>query len=265
MRYPLSSVSLNWESFSLNSNSETESFKVKKIELSDLKPEFKSNVQEMINEYNKKWTQPQIEAKIIELSGSFAWVMPLFDAKKKTAQINQQDTAVPRTRVVKYSSITSEAFFKTNSANLDEPVVGDTPTDSIMQQYGLKSRDMLELSLATNRAFFTSSDASMVTVGFTSPEQPVCANQVLSELRAKAVEQAVKDALGPNLKIKTDRIKSCGKGETLAISAGLQDPEASGLTREQFIQKFPKEVAEWPFYRRVDLFVDDVIVASVKG
>ncbi len=88
--------------FSL-STSETETFKFKKIELSDLKPKFKLNVQELVDEYNKKWTQPQIEAKIIDLSGSWAWVMPLFDANKKTYQPSEKVQQSPLQREYKYS------------------------------------------------------------------------------------------------------------------------------------------------------------------
>lgn len=250
--------------FSL-STSETETLKFKKIKLSDLRPKWKSGVEESIQEYNKKWTEPQVEAKIIELSGSWAWVMPLFDATIKTPQARDVQPKQPLKRAYKYSFANTEAFFAVNSSNLDAPVVGNTQPDSVMQEYGLKSRDILELQLACNRIFFTSSDASMTTIGLASPEQSAAANLVLSERRAKAVEQAVKDALGSNLKIHPSRMLCIAKGETVAVRAGLRDPDKSGLTRKQFADKYPDEVLQWPFYRRVDLFVDDVLVATVKA
>ncbi len=104
----------------------------------------------------------------------------------------------------------------------------------------------------------------MTTIGLASPEQSTTANLVLSERRAKAVEQAVRDAFDTNLKIDTARMKSVARGESIALLQGLHDPEKSGLTRKEFELKYPNEVREWPFYRRVDLFVDDVLAATVK-
>jgi hypothetical protein len=56
-----------------------------------------------------------------------------------------------------------------------------------------------------------------------------------------------------------------GVGEAYALNAGLLDPEATGLTRAQFIAQHPDQVAQWPTWRRTDVLVDGSVVVRVQG
>lgn len=255
--------------FSL-STSETETLTASKIKLEDLKPKFSLNVKEMVNEYNKKmssWTQPQVEARILELSTSIAWVLPLFDATKPILAQPPPlaPPAPPAERKFEPQGMSIDAFFQVGSANLDEIVGGQTTLTAALAGAGGTARDALEVGLATYRALFASPTSTMVVLGLASPEQPERANQDLSERRAKAVEGAVRDALGQAFRIPGDGVRAGGRGESLARAHGLRDPEATGLSPQQFAAQFPAEAARWPAFRRVDLFVDDWIVVSVRA
>ena len=149
-----------------------------------------------------------------------------------------------------------EGFFTLDSADLDAPgqqgVLGSgTP------------RDLLEVHLATERAMLTSAEVRLQIAGMTSPEQPAADNLVLSQNRAVAVEQALKDAFGPTLRAQVRLVS--GVGETYALEAGLMDPEASGLTRAQFVATHPDQVRHWPFWRRTDLLIDGTVMVRVQS
>lgn len=97
----------------------------------------------------------------------------------------------------------------------------------------------------------------------TSPEQPAEANQLLSERRARAVQQALVDALGPELRAEV--ISVIGVGERLALESGLMNPEATGLSRKKFRDRFPEDVKQWPKWRTTDVLIDDRIVLKVQA
>jgi hypothetical protein len=239
------------------STSETKFIKFKTIELSDLKPKFTTDLKKLAEDYDKKWTRPQAEGRVIDLCTSLAWIVPLFDWKAKTPNVDPKRPAPNLKTALKSEKAVIEAFYKVGSADLDA-------TDAaIPGPEAYSPRLNLEVVLATYRAWFTNPDALMEVVGMTSPEQPARANLVLSQERAAAVVQAVKDALGSSMRI--EKISAKGKGEEPALSSGLKDPEASGLTREQFQALFPDEVKKWPLWRRTDLLVDGELIVRVKA
>ena len=234
---------------------ETTAMKAKTIEASSLKPTLGKDLQKVVDDYDRKWTRPQVEARLLELSTSRAIIVPLFDAKPRTRV--SEPTPRPKTPTdSKFGSWFVEGFFALDSADLDVPGL----------QGALGSgtpRDLLEVHLATERAMLTSAEVRLQITGMTSPEQPAADNLVLSQNRAAAVEQALKDAFGPTLAAKIGLVS--GVGETYALEAGLLDPEASGFTRAQFVATHPDQVRQWPFWRRTDLLIDGTVVVRVQS
>lgn len=234
---------------------ETTAMKLKTTELSSLKPSLGTDVRKVVEDYDKKWTKPQVEARILELSTSHALVMPLFDAAPRP----RTTEPLPRPKPVtdsKFASWFVEGFFALDSADLDVAGAGGALGQGT-------ARDVLELHLATYRALFTSEDVRLDITGMTSPEQPAPHNLVLSQNRASSVRQALTDAFGGALRATVTAVT--GVGEAYALNAGLLDPEATGLTRAQFIAQHPDQVAQWPTWRRTDVLVDGSVVVRVQG
>jgi hypothetical protein len=234
---------------------ETTAMSAKTTELGDLKPDFGTDVRKVAENYDKKWTKPQVEARIFELSTSRAIVMPLFDSAPRP----RTTEPLPRPKPVtdsKFGSWFVEGFFALDSADLD--VAG--PSGALGQG---TARDTLEVHLATYRALFTSADVGLEITGMTSPEQPVPDNLVLSQNRARSVSQALADAFGAALRAKVTAVT--GVGESYAVNAGMLDPEATGLTRAQFLAAHPDQVAQWPAWRRTDILVDGSVIVRVQG
>jgi hypothetical protein len=89
---------------------ETTAMKLKTTELSSLKPSLGTDVRKVVEDYDKKWTKPQVEARILELSTSHALVMPLFDAAPRP----RTTEPLPRPKPVtdsKFASWFVEGFF----------------------------------------------------------------------------------------------------------------------------------------------------------
>ncbi len=238
---------------------ETKNMKKKVLELSDLKPSFGPDLKKVVTDYEKKtarWTKPEVEARIFELSTSRAVIAPLFTTGPPS---RTPSDPLPRPKKVddaKYASWVVEGFFARDSADLDTA----GPAGSLGAG---TPRDLLEAHIASSRALLSSSSADLTVCGMTSPEQPSDKNQVLSERRAAAVRQALDDALGPALRATVTSVT--GIGERAALSVGLADPEASGLAREQFVQQYPEQVRQWPEWRRTDLLINEMIVVRVQA
>ena len=197
--------------------------------------------------YVSKWLEAKLDGKIFDLSMGFGYFVymsgqgqldkpPLPDPMKPTIPSN-------------YLKRSIQAFFQVDSADLSAGLPdGTTP------------RYSLEILLAIERAMFDTVDARARAWGYASPEYTATYNLGLSQARADAVVQAVRDAYGPTLSIKD--LQSQGLGEAPAETAGLHDPESLQLTVAQFTVQYPDEVAEWPQWRRVDLDVEGTLIAS---
>ena len=129
----------------------------------------------------------------------------------------------------------------------------------------LKSRDELELRLAVDRRLFTQPEgASVFVAGYASPEGRESYNQTLSEARATAVQQAIRDAFGADLTLRPNALKVVGFGEDPAINEGhLLNPP--GDTEEERATIRKQSVNDWPLWRKVDLRVRGVLVVRVMA
>jgi hypothetical protein len=129
------------------------------------------------------------------------------------------------------------------------------------------SRGDLERSVAIDRALFTTADGWIRCAGYASPEASTDHNQKLSEARAFAVAQAVKDALGDALRI--TQIEHLGRGELPSEApvkdggGGLLDPERAKPGDQARIQN--EHATQWDRWRKVDLVCEGVLVATVRG
>jgi outer membrane protein OmpA-like peptidoglycan-associated protein len=131
------------------------------------------------------------------------------------------------------------------------------------------TRGWMEAQLAIDRALFEATGGSGIAEGYASPEATEDHNQKLSETRAQAVVQAVKDAFGSTLAIP---IQATGYGETPATEPNgtlLNPPDTPGqiasLSSDDRNRLFIEKKLHWPSWRRVDLTVNNALVVTVMG
>jgi outer membrane protein OmpA-like peptidoglycan-associated protein len=125
----------------------------------------------------------------------------------------------------------------------------------------LMARDQLELRLAVDRRLFTDGDGVAGSSGFASPEGRPDYNMRLSLARASAVIQAVRDAFGDALTL--SKIRGLGFGEDPALRSGLLNPP--GQSDEDTQRILRESASEWPKWRKVDLYVEGILIARVMG
>jgi outer membrane protein OmpA-like peptidoglycan-associated protein len=125
----------------------------------------------------------------------------------------------------------------------------------------LMARDEFELRLAVDRRLFTHGEAVAAASGFASPEGRPDYNMSLSQARASAIIQAVRDAFGEALAL--TKIRGLASGEEAALRAGLLDPP--GKTDGERDRILREAASEWPKWRKVELRVEGLLVASVMG
>lgn len=199
--------------------------------------------------YVDKWTEAKLDGKIFDLSEGYGH----FVAADGKSQPDLPPLPVPDKPLSfdpALSKRTIEVFFKVDSADLN------------VNTGGITARYSLEVLLATERALFDGADARAYAWGYASPEHTAAHNLTLSQARADAVAQAVRDAFGPSLRIKD--VGATGLGEAPAENSGLHDPEQSQLTLADFTARYSSEVAQWPQWRRVDLAVEGILIASAS-
>jgi hypothetical protein len=129
------------------------------------------------------------------------------------------------------------------------------------------NRGWMETRLAIDRALFEAAGGGGTAEGYASPEATEDHNQKLSEMRAQAVVQATKDALGQALVVP---LTPTGKGEGRAIKAGLLNPPDPPTSPAQWPSAKQKQLAveqrtSWPSWRKVDLTVNGLLVVRVMG
>ena len=123
----------------------------------------------------------------------------------------------------------------------------------------LNDRDQLELRLAVDRFLFTAADGSASSTGYTSPEGNVDYNLKLSAARAATVRQAVADAFGMALRVKS--FTKTGLGEGPGVDAGLINPPAKDPSEKA--RMIQESHTEWPKWRKVDLRAEGILVARL--
>ena len=200
--------------------------------------------------YISKWTNARLDGKIFDVSAGIGY----FGISQGKSQPDRPPLPDPGSPPAPSAFLrrSIEAFFAVDSADIGTAAPN-----------GMTPRYLLEIMLASERAMFDTADARLRAWGYASPEHTAPYNLALSQARADAIVQAVRDAFGTALSIKD--MQSKGLGEAPAENAGLHDPESLRLTVAQFNAQFPTEVAEWPQWRRVDLDVEGTLVASVGG
>jgi len=197
------------------------------------------------DEWNKKFVQPELELRLLDLSGAAGYVLPL-DIEPSSRTTHEAQPIHPHDLQYAAGEHVVQSFFTKGSAQLDSP--SPLMTTSI--------RVGLEVGLATYLAYLVNPRGVLECVAYTSPEQPSDANQALSDARARAVRRATHDALGSSLTARFAETDCAGLGERPARAAGLDDPEEKGLTVEQFREQFPGQWETWPIWRRADLFLN---------
>lgn len=195
--------------------------------------------------YLKKWSEAKLDGKIADVSEGWG-VIKLVEFGTAPPRAKPDAPATPTEvelkRLVKREV---QAFFAVDSA--------------VVQP---NARRQLEATLAIDRVLVDATNVTLVAWGYASPERDVAYNLKLSQARAEAVIQAMRDAYGGTLKITSVRAVGLGEEPSERI-AQLRDPEASGLTIDEFIRKYPNEVAQWPEWRRVDLELSGQVIARM--
>jgi outer membrane protein OmpA-like peptidoglycan-associated protein len=134
----------------------------------------------------------------------------------------------------------------------------------------LANRGWIEAQLAIDRTLFEVAGGSGTAEGYASPEATPGHNQKLTEMRAKAVVQAVTDAFGSTSVI---TIKPDGKGEGPATDKKIgnlidpPDPPATpaSLSKSDQILLNWERIHEWRLWRKVELTVRGLLVLRIMG
>ncbi|MEO7042606.1 MAG: hypothetical protein ABI035_10130, partial [Gemmatimonadaceae bacterium] len=195
--------------------------------------------------YIDKWFAAKLEGKVFDLSEGFGG-FALAPAGDITHPVRVQ-LPDPEAATQAATTRTIDTYFSVNSANINK-----------FDANGISPRYSLEVFLAIDRALFTVADLRLRVWGYASPEYTVPYNLGLSQARAAAVMQAVRDAFGPLLTVQD--VVVTGLGEAPAEKNGLHDPE----TTPDFNTKYAYEKAKWPDWRRVDLEVEGTIIARMS-
>lgn len=194
--------------------------------------------------YIKKWTEAKVEGKVFDLSEGWGMITLQLGAPPARPAPDAPPELTPAD-VKRLLKRQIAAFFDVDSAVV-KPA----------------ARRELEATLAIDRALADATDVTLSAWGYASPERDAPYNQRLSQARAEAVIQAVRDAYGKTLAISSTR--AVGLGEEPALREGhLHDPEASGIPLGQWIKEHPDEVRQWPQWRRVDLEIAGQVVAQI--
>jgi hypothetical protein len=236
---------------------ETTVFKPSVVQPSNLLPELKEDFTTTVANWTKKWNEPELEARLFDLSGAVGVVAQFTNQSSEHAP----DYVPPPRRGRPTNAdagrpLVQESFFALDSADVD---------DSLPPNYADSPRELLEVCLATYLAYAINPLAHLETFATTSPEQPTADNLALSDARARAIRQATRDALGPALRAVFTPEDCHGLGEGPAIHAGLLDPESpqlSGLAGAAFTNAVEAQRELWPQWRRADLYINGEAVVS---
>jgi outer membrane protein OmpA-like peptidoglycan-associated protein len=194
--------------------------------------------------YLKKWFEAKLDGKVVDLSEGWGMIVLQIGAPSARPSPDAPPVLTPTemSRLVKRQI---QAFFDVDSA-IVRP----------------SARRQFEAVLALDRALIDASSVTLTAWGYASPERDVSYNLRLSQARAEAVIQAVRDAFGTKLVVTSTR--AIGLGEEPSEREGhLHDPEASGVPLSQFIKQHPDEVKQWPQWRRVDLEIAGRVLTQV--
>lgn len=202
--------------------------------------------------YIEGWTKPKLGIRLFDVSVGWG---RLFDLPGVISLTSKYTESEPREKIVRMNGYsTEEAFFKGNSADIDE-------SDSLSSLLGFTPRAVLETFLATERMLFTNGDAQMTVLGYASPEHTAKYNLDLSQRRADAVALAIKDAFGPALQVTEIRSKGLGEEFALRNDPGLLNPpDPIG----NWTKKHSDQEAKWPQWRRVDLEIEGIVIARLQ-
>lgn len=166
------------------------------------------------------------------------------------------------------------SFFQRDSADFSE-IVQSPERDNIVRL--LTARDLIEFFLAIHLELVMSPRSTIKLVGHASPEGPVGPlpagqydpyNDTLSEARTYAVQYALLDAMEIFPGTAWGTVYLDWQGEKVARDyltqggGGLSDPPSTGNTAvfRHWLKTHQAEVEQWPFWRRVDMDVDGIIL-----
>ncbi|MET0637724.1 MAG: hypothetical protein ABWZ25_16970 [Chitinophagaceae bacterium] len=200
--------------------------------------------------YIKDWKSPKASARLLDISVGWGIILTNLPSVMKPVASDRIQYSEERDKKVKAYKL-QEAFFKVDSANLDQTTaLGSFPP-----------RVILETFLACERALFTNGDALIRAFGYTSPEHTAAHNLELSQKRADAVVQGIKDAFGNLLRVTSITAKGLGEEAGLRSDLSLLNPpDPIG----NWATSHPEQVKKWPDWRKVDIEVEGIVVARFQ-
>lgn len=198
----------------------------------------------------KDWKSSKVSARLLDLSLGWGIVLVNLPSAMKPFAIESIQYPEERDKKVKAYKL-QEAFFKVDSADLDQ--------SSNLSSF--TPRVILETFLSCERALFTNGDSSIRSFGYASPENTTEYNLELSQKRADAIVQGIKDAFG-NL-LQSTSITAKGLGEEAGLRTDrslLNPPNPIG----NWALSNPQQVQKWSFWRRVDIEVEGIVIARFQ-